>query len=183
MLNFTKKLFVVTHKPGYKDMEFIGGQNKSLIVICKELFLLSDPFKIMIHSYARVPDLARISPLVIDALSKASNNHSAVSLTVASLSGTYKTLDLTFAGSQDKEENSKSCMIPFIFIAPVIITQSLKALKATNSLQQPVSAQKMVKNSLAQPLSPLSTLISQKGFSRIELTPKWQYHSHLRQYW
>ena len=182
MLNFTKKLFVVTHKPGYKDMEFIGGQNKSLIVICKELFLLSDPFKIMIHSYARVPDLARISPMVIDALSKASNHPSAVSLAGASLPGTHKTLDLTFAGSQDKEENSKSCMIPFIFIAPVIITQSLKALKATNSLQQPVSAQKMVKNSLAQPLSPLSTLISQKGFSRIELTPKWKFHSHLRQY-
>ena len=69
VLNFTTKLFVVTHKPGYKDMEFIGGQNKSLIVICKELFLLSDPFKIMIHSYARVPDLARISPMVIAALS------------------------------------------------------------------------------------------------------------------
>ena len=113
MLNFTKQLITVTHKPGFKDTEFIGGQNKSLIVICKELFLLSDPFKIMIHSYARVPDLARISPSVIAALSKASNNHSAVSLTIASASGTYKIFDLTFAGSQDKEENSKSEMLLF----------------------------------------------------------------------
>ena len=80
MLNFTKQLITVTHKPGFKDTEFIGGQNKSLIVICKELFLLSDPFKIMIHSYARVP---------------------------------YKTFDLTFAGSQDKEENSKSEILLF----------------------------------------------------------------------
>ncbi|CBK23053.2 uncharacterized protein [Blastocystis hominis] len=172
VLNFTKQLITVTHKPGFKDTEFIGGQNKSLIVICKELFLLSDPFKIMIHSYARVPDLARISPSVIAALSKASNNHSAVSLTVASASGTYKTFDLTFAGSQDKEENN---------IAPAIITKSLKALKTAGSLQQKVSAQRMVKSSLVQPLSPLSTLIAQKGFDRIELTPKWQYHSHLRQ--
>ena len=174
VLNFTMRISS-SYIPGYKDMEFIGGQNKSLIVICKELFLFTEPIKSMIHSYARVPLLARISPSVISALSKASANHSSITLTVTSLSGSDRKLNLTFANSQDTEENSK--MFPIcIILAPAIITQSLKAMKSHGSSQKVQSAKTMVKNSLIQPLQPLSSLLSETDISSISLTPKFEFH-------
>ena len=113
VLDFSKKIGFL-NSWGYQKMEFVGGQNKCVIVTCKESFLNKDPFKSMIDSYASIPLLARISPSVITALSKASKNHTAVALTVSSISGSpEKLLNLNFADSQDQndEENSKFGLI------------------------------------------------------------------------
>lgn len=102
---------------GYQNMEFVGGQNKCVIVTCKESFLNRDPFKSIIDSYASIPLLARISPSVITALSKASKNHTTVSLSISSISeSSEQLLNLDFTGSEpnsdtkeeEEEENSKS---------------------------------------------------------------------------
>ena len=106
--DFSKRIGFLTSF-GYQKMEYVGGQNKCVIVICKESFLNRNPFKSMIDSYAPFPLLARVSPSVITALSKASRNHTALSLSIASISGApEKQLNLNFADNQeqDGEENS-----------------------------------------------------------------------------
>ena len=109
--DFSKRIGFLTSF-GYQKMEYVGGQNKCVIVICKESFLNRNPFKSMIDSYAPFPLLARVSPSVITALSKASRNHTALSLSIASISGSpEKLLNLNFADNQeqdDGEENSSS---------------------------------------------------------------------------
>ena len=109
--DFSKRIGFLTSL-GYQKMEYVGGQNKCVIVICKESFLNRNPFKSMIDSYAPFPLLARVSPSVITALSKASRNHTALSLSIASISGApEKLLNLNFADNQeqdDGEENSSS---------------------------------------------------------------------------
>ena len=106
--DFSKRIGFLTSL-GYQKMEYVGGQNKCVIVICKESFLNRNPFKSMIDSYAPFPLLARVSPSVITALSKASRNHTALSLSISSISGSpEKLLNLNFADNQeqDGEENS-----------------------------------------------------------------------------
>ena len=106
--DFSKRIGFLTSF-GYQKMEYVGGQNKCVIVICKESFLNRNPFKSMIDSYAPFPILARVSPSVITALSKASRNHTALSLSISSISGSpEKLLNLNFADNQeqDGEENS-----------------------------------------------------------------------------
>lgn len=106
--DFSKRIGFLTSL-GYQKMEYVGGQNKCVIVICKESFLNRNPFKSMIDSYAPFPILARVSPSVITALSKASRNHTALSLSISSISGSpEKLLNLNFADNQeqDGEENS-----------------------------------------------------------------------------
>lgn len=106
--DFSKRIGFLTSL-GYQKMEYVGGQNKCVIVICKESFLNRNPFKSMIDSYAPFPLLARVSPSVITALSKASRNHTALSLSITSISGSpEKQLNLNFADNQeqDGEENS-----------------------------------------------------------------------------
>ena len=108
--DFSKRIGFLTSF-GYQKMEYVGGQNKCVIVICKESFLNRDPFKSMIDSYAPFPLLARVSPSVITALSKASRNHTALSLSITSISGSpEKQLNLNFADNQEQDgvENSSS---------------------------------------------------------------------------
>lgn len=108
--DFSKRIGFLTSL-GYQKMEYVGGQNKCVIVICKESFLNRNPFKSMIDSYAPFPLLARVSPSVITALAKASRNHTALSLSITSISGSpEKLLNLDFADNQeqDEEENSSS---------------------------------------------------------------------------
>lgn len=111
--DFSKRIGFLTSF-GYQKMEYVGGQNKCVIVICKESFLNRNPFKSMIDSYAPFPLLARVSPSVITALSKASKNHTALSLSITSISGSpEKLLNLNFADNQEQdddgeEENSSS---------------------------------------------------------------------------
>ena len=81
--DFSKRIGFLTSL-GYQNMEYVGGQNKCVIVTCKESFLNRNPFKSMIDSYAPIPLLARVSPSVVTALSKASKNHTAVSLSISS---------------------------------------------------------------------------------------------------
>lgn len=111
VLDFSKRISASTNR-GYQKMEFVGGQNKCMIVTCKETFLNRDPFKSIIDSYASIPLLARISPSVITAISEASKNHTTVSLSVSSISGaSERTLNLEFDNSQDnndKEEEENS---------------------------------------------------------------------------
>lgn len=61
------------------DIEYIGGQNKALIVICKESFL-HFLFSV-IHSYARIPLLARIQPSLLRSACAAYNDLTALSIT------------------------------------------------------------------------------------------------------
>ena len=106
--DFSKRIGFLTSF-GYQKMEYVGGQNKCVIVICKESFLNRDPFKSMIDSYAPFPLLARVSPSVITALSKASRNHTALSLSIASISGSpEKQLNLNFADNQEQNEEENS---------------------------------------------------------------------------
>ena len=108
--DFSKRIGFLTSF-GYQKMEYVGGQNKCVIVICKESFLNRDPFKSMIDSYAPFPLLARVSPSVITALSKASRNHTALSLAITSISGSpEKQLNLDFTDNQEQDgvENSSS---------------------------------------------------------------------------
>ena len=111
VLDFSKRISASTNR-GYQKMEFVGGQNKCMIVTCKETFLNRDPFKSIIDSYASIPLLARISPSVITAISKKKKNHTTVSLSVSSISGaSERTLNLEFDNSQDnndKEEEENS---------------------------------------------------------------------------
>ena len=106
--DFSKRIGFLTSL-GYQKMEYVGGQNKCVIVICKESFLNRNPFKSMIDSYAPFPLLARVSPSVITALSKASRNHTALSLSIASISGApEKQLNLNFADNQEQNEEENS---------------------------------------------------------------------------
>lgn len=106
--DFSKRIGFLTSL-GYQKMEYVGGQNKCVIVICKESFLNRNPFKSMIDSYAPFPLLARVSQSVITALSKASRNHTALSLSIASISGApEKQLNLNFADNQEQDEEENS---------------------------------------------------------------------------
>ena len=110
--DFSKRIGFLTSL-GYQKMEYVGGQNKCVIVICKESFLNRNPFKSMIDSYAPFPLLARVSPSVITALSKASRNHTALSLSIASISGSpEKLLNVNFADNQEQNEE-ENCNFKF----------------------------------------------------------------------
>ena len=114
--DFSKRIGFLTSF-GYQNMEYVGGQNKCVIVTCKESFLNRNPFKSMIDSYAPIPLLARVSPSVVTALSKASKNHTAVSLSISSISSSEeKLLNLNFADNQDpnEDENSKPSFALFM---------------------------------------------------------------------
>lgn len=69
-----------TYIPGrwlsfYKyDIEYIGGQNKSLIIHCNEKLLQTKSLLTIIDSYSRVPLLARIDMSLLNQLSIAYNN-------------------------------------------------------------------------------------------------------------
>ena len=56
----------------------------------------------------------------------------------------------------------------------MLIAQSLKVLEHAGSAQQVQSSKTMVKSSLARPLLPLSSLLSQKDVLSIALKPKWK---------
>lgn len=114
--DFSKRIGFLTSF-GYQNMEYVGGQNKCVIVTCKESFLNRNPFKSMIDSYAPIPLLARVSPSVVTALSNASKNHTAVSLSISSISSSEeKLLNLNFADNQDpnEDENSKPSFAMFM---------------------------------------------------------------------
>lgn len=64
------------------DIEYIGGQNRSLIVICKESMLRSWSLSRIIHSYSSIPRLARIQNSLIAGLVNAAKDHSAFSITL-----------------------------------------------------------------------------------------------------
>lgn len=82
---------------GIRSVEYIGGQNKSLIVVCRESYLNRNPFRRIIDSYAPIPPLARIDPSVITEVAKAANDHSFILLQISSiLDKPVKVLNLTF---------------------------------------------------------------------------------------
>ena len=71
------------------DIEYIGGQNRSLIVICKESMLRSWSLSRIIHSYSCIPRLARIQNSLIQSILNANKDHSDISITLQFLEGSH----------------------------------------------------------------------------------------------
>lgn len=79
-------------------MEYVGGQNQSLILICRESFLCRYPYSKMIDSYASFPMLARVHPSVFSKASDAINLDSNITLQVSGLPGySSKEVSLSFS--------------------------------------------------------------------------------------
>ena len=107
VLDFSDAMQYYTYL-GFQSAEYIGGQNRSLIVVCRESYLNRSPFRSMIEFYAPIPLLARIGSLVLTEVARAANEHSGLLLSVNTIGGeTEKVVNLTFADLSDSENISK----------------------------------------------------------------------------
>ena len=64
------------------DIEYIGGQNRSFILLCRESFLHSRSLSRIIQSYAPVPLIARLHPSLLPIASDALNTDSDLSVSI-----------------------------------------------------------------------------------------------------
>lgn len=64
------------------DIEYIGGQNRALIVVCKESLLHSWFVSYLIESYSSIPLLARITPSLLTKTCDAVNGNNELSITI-----------------------------------------------------------------------------------------------------
>ena len=71
----------------FQDLEYIGGQNKSVILHCKREFLDMTSIASLVSSHVRIPRLARIHMNVIRALAKKTNSEGQLNITVEYLPG------------------------------------------------------------------------------------------------
>lgn len=68
-------------------MEYIGGQNKSVIVHCKRDFLEMTSIASLVSSHVPIPRIARIHMSVIRALAKKTNSEGPLNITLEYLPG------------------------------------------------------------------------------------------------
>lgn len=107
MLDFSDAMQYYTYL-GFHSAEYIGGQNKSVIVACRESYLNRSPFRSMIESYAPIPLLARIESSVLTEVARAANKHSSLLLSVNTINDEAETVvNLTFADLSVSEIISK----------------------------------------------------------------------------
>lgn len=111
MLDFSDAMQYYTYL-GFHSAEYIGGQNRSLIVICRESYLNRSPFRSMIELYAPIPLLARIESSVLTKVARAANEHSSLVLSVHKIGDENATVvNLTFADLSSSENISKNFYI------------------------------------------------------------------------
>ena len=94
---------------GLHSVEYVGGQNKSLIVVCRESYLNRHAFRNIIALYAPIPFLGRIEPSVLTEISRAANEHSTILLNVQSdIEQSVKTLNISFSTLCTESDISES---------------------------------------------------------------------------
>lgn len=107
VLDFSDAMQYYTYL-GFHSAEYIGGQNRSLIVVCRESYLNRSPFRSMIEFYAPIPLLARIDSSVLTEVARAANEHSSIVLSVKTIGDENATVvNLTFADLSVSENISK----------------------------------------------------------------------------
>ena len=87
VLDFTKQIKSLSTHHFFRDMEYIGGQNKSVIVHCKRDFLEMTSIASLVSSHVPIPRIARIHMSVIRALAKKTNSEGPLNITLEYLPG------------------------------------------------------------------------------------------------
>lgn len=80
--DFPTRIPLTVMKSELFDIEYIGGQNRALIVVCKESLLHSWFVSYLIESYSFIPLLARITPSLLTKTCNAVNDNTELSVTV-----------------------------------------------------------------------------------------------------
>lgn len=80
--DFPTRIPLTVTKSDLFDIEYIGGQNRALIVVCKESLLHSWFVSYLIESYSSIPLLARITPSLLTKACDAVNGNNELSITI-----------------------------------------------------------------------------------------------------
>lgn len=99
-------------KTGDYEMEYIGGQNKSLIITCRQSFLYSHSLTHIIDRFAPIPLLARIDPLVLEAASTSLKENKYLNISLQFYSKVSKSL---FANASPSSQSILSLNSDFCF--------------------------------------------------------------------
>lgn len=121
--SFPTRLPLIGGKSGLFDIEYTSGQNKALIVICKEWILHSLFISYLIKSYSSIPLLARIDPSLLPITCEAINENSELSIAVQFYHDVALSLDAfsSLAKSSttlSSNMNMSNCLTFFKSLAP-----------------------------------------------------------------
>ena len=169
-------------------MEYVGGQNKSLIITCKESFLYSRSLTRIIDRFAPVPLLARIDPTVLEVASSCLKENKYLNISLQFYSKVSKTSFASVAPSSQSilSLNSDLCnySIRHSSLAPSSVFSyiynnhhsSQSQLKQSSSLAFSVDSDSSslvhMKGESDYLLSYLPSLLHLSGLSKITITPR-----------
>lgn len=188
VLDFTKQIKSLSTHHFFRDMEYIGGQNKSVIVQCKRDFLEMTSIASLVSSHVPIPRIARIHMSVIRALAKKTNSEGPLNITLEYLPGFGKrpfqgVAKVPYAVYLDASNSVNSTLtrsLPPVDEASIV----RYLLSSSHSLATPSSVtftetkrsplESVVSASSASLLRILSGLLQEDGVARIEHAPAMQ---------
>lgn len=191
--DFPKHLPLIGGKSGLFDIEYIGGQNKALIVTCKEWMLHSLFLSYLIKSYSSIPLLARIDPSLLSITCDAINENSDLSVTIQfyhDVSLSLNAFSSLAKSTTTLSSNTKisHCLTIRLSLAPSSLLQILhyehNQLDGVSNEPHSLSIQfdsksknaVSVKGSAHTLFSYFSSLLHMEGVKYIQPTPTYQLH-------
>lgn len=188
VLDFTKQIKSLSTHHFFRNMEYIGGQNKSLILHCKRDFLDMTSIASLVSSYVPIPRIARIHMGVIRALAKKTNSEGRLNITLEYLpgfgkrpvQGVAKVPYAVYLDASNSVNGRNVLSPPLVDEASIVryLLSSSQSLTATSSVtftetkRSPLES--TISASSASLLRFLAGLLQEDGIARVQHAPAMQ---------